>query len=102
MDIHECGGFLYIMTSKSGVLYVGSTVDLEGRVAMHKEGSYPGSFTAKYRCVRLLYFEEHETIDDARLREIQIKKWKRSKKIFLINSINPAWADLSIDLFRSE
>lgn len=88
--------FVYIMTNRSGTLYVGVTNDLERRVYEHKEKLVPG-FTARYRIDRLVFFE---TTDDVRVaieREKQIKGWGRSKKILLINRMNPSWRDLSGD-----
>jgi putative endonuclease len=92
-------GFVCIMASRSGVIYIGSTVDLEGRTYQHKHGLL-GAFTKKYRCHRLVYYEERETVFDARRREYELKKWRREKKLALINGMNPGWSDLSYDLFR--
>jgi putative endonuclease len=96
----EQSGFVHIMASISKVIYIGSTTDLERRVHEHKNGLL-GTFTKKYRCHRLVYFEELEDIEDARLRELELKKWRREKKINLINSQNPSWSDLSMKFFRS-
>jgi len=96
----EPSGFVYIMASRAKVIYIGSTTDLERRVHEHKNGLL-GKFTKKYQCHRLVYYEECEDIDDARLREIELKKWRREKKIELINTLNSAWADLGLELFRS-
>lgn len=93
-------GYVYIIASKSGVIYIGSTTDLESRVYEHKNGLL-GKFTKKYRCHRLVYYEELEDIEDARLREIEMKKWRREKKVNLINELNPSWSDLSLKLFQS-
>ncbi len=94
----ESTGYVYIMASASKVIYIGSTTDIEHRVHEHKNGLL-GTFTKKYQCHRLVYYEELEDIEDARLREIEIKKWRREKKIDLINKLNPVWADLSLTLF---
>jgi putative endonuclease len=85
---------VYIMASKSGTLYMGSTVDLEGRVLQYKTGEIPG-FTKKYGCNRIMYYEMYGTTDEARLRERQIKGYGRRKKEALIRSLNPTWFDLS-------
>jgi putative endonuclease len=85
---------VYIMSSNSGVLYIGMTSDLQGRVAQHKSGSIPG-FTATYRCRRLVFVECFDSVQDAIARERQLKGWRRSKKAKLISRENPLWADLS-------
>ena len=88
--------FVYIMASRSGVLYVGVTNDIARRVVEHKEGIVPG-FTKKYKVNRLVYFEETTDIRAAIAREKQIKRWRREKKIRLIEGVNPNWRDLSED-----
>jgi putative endonuclease len=89
-------GFVYIMTNKNNtVLYTGVTGDLMDRIRKHKLKKYPDSFSAKYNIDKLVYFEELNTIGDAIKREKQIKAGSWRKKIELINSINPEWADLS-------
>ena len=86
--------FAYILASKPhGTLYVGSTADLIRRVWEHKIKAIPG-FTAKYGVDRLVWFETHESLETALVRERQIKKWKRDWKINLIERENPRWADL--------
>ena len=87
--------FVYILASKSRVLYTGVTSDLEQRVHRHKNKSTPG-FTARYNISRLVYFEETNDVHAAIGREKQIKSWRRSKKVSLIESMNPAWVDLSV------
>ena len=84
------------MASKSGTLYVGMTNDLERRVFQHKQKLIKG-FTARYNINRLVYFELFNRPQEAIVREKQIKKWRRSKKIDLIESANPQWHDLSED-----
>ena len=86
--------YLYILTSIRGTLYVGVTNDLVRRVNEHKQGDIP-SFTSRYNVHRLVYFEEHPEITHALSREKEIKRWRRSKKIRLIESTNPRWIDLS-------
>jgi putative endonuclease len=86
--------YVYIMTNKSRTLYTGVTNDLERRVYEHKQKLIP-SFTAKYNIDRLVYFEATEDIYAAISREKQIKGWLRTKKIALIDSLNPKWEDLS-------
>lgn len=87
------GGFLYIMASRTGTLYVGVTTELIERACAHAEG-VGSAFTRRYRCNRLVYYEEFPTILDAIAREKQIKKWRREKKETLIGAMNPRWIDL--------
>ncbi|HBA39909.1 MAG TPA: endonuclease [Deltaproteobacteria bacterium] len=87
--------YVYIMTNKSRTLYTGVTNDLERRVYEHKQKLVPG-FTAKYNITRLVYFEVTQDVQAAITREKQIKGWLRSKKIALIESVNPEWKDLSM------
>ena len=90
--------YVYIMASASRVIYVGVTSDLLRRVSEHKQKQTAG-FTAKYNVTRLVYFEEGDDIEVAIAREKEIKSWRRSKKIALIQSINPTWDDLAEDWF---
>ena len=86
--------FVYILAStKGGVLYVGVTSDLPGRIWQHRIGT-AGSFTSKYHVRRLVYFEPHASAIDAITREKQIKHWRRAWKITLIEQDNPDWLDL--------
>ena len=86
--------FVYILASKPfGTLYVGSTSHLVRRVWEHKEKVVPG-FTAKYGVDRLVWYEQHETLEAGMLREKRIKRWKRGWKIELIEKDNPQWIDL--------
>lgn len=88
--------YVYIMTNKSNrVLYIGTTNNLDERVKEHKLKLFPKSFTARYNCEKLVYFEELNNSRDAILREKQMKKWKRDWKIELIEEMNPSWNDLS-------
>jgi putative endonuclease len=75
-------------------LYVGSTFDLLRRMAEHKVRVMPG-FTAKYGVDQLVWYETHDMLEGALIRERQIKKWKRDWKINLIERDNPHWIDLS-------
>ena len=75
-------GYAYIMTNfKNSVLYTGVTSDLKQRVYNHKIGKHPNSFTKKYNINKLVYFEIHNLITDAIVREKQIKAGSRAKKI---------------------
>jgi len=89
--------YVYILSSKTHRLYVGVTNGLAGRVADHKAGTDPGSFTARYKINRLVYFERFKYIGDAIRREKEIKGWLRVRKIALIVEHNPTWLDLSED-----
>lgn len=80
----------------NSVIYTGVTGDLFNRVLEHKNGK-SGSFTSKYKCAKLVYFEEFQYINEAIDREKEIKGWSRKKKEDLIHSINPLWEDLSVD-----
>ena len=91
--------FLYMMTSESGTLYTGVTNDLERRVSQHQRKAIPG-FTATYNVNRLAYFEAYGNINAAIAREKQIKRWSRKKKLALIRTLNPTFADLSSTLFH--
>ena len=88
--------YVYIMSNrKDGVLYIGVTNNIEERVKEHKLKVYPKSFTAKYNCDKLMYFEEFEDGKEAEKRERQFKRWKRVWKIELIEEMNPSWSDIS-------
>lgn len=90
--------YIYIMSNKpQGVIYIGVTDNLLERVKEHKLKIYPNSFTAKYNCDKLIYFEEWEDGFKATIREKQLKKWQREWKINLINDMNPAWMDISLN-----
>ena len=90
--------YVYIMANKpNGVIYVGCTDNIEERVKEHKLKIYLNSFTAKYNCDKLIYFEEIENGLTASNREMQLKKWKRDWKIKLIEDMNPSWSDLSMN-----
>ena len=85
---------VYILSNKrNGTLYIGVTGDLSRRIFEHKNDVI-GGFTRKYRVHLLVYAEPHETMEAAMMREKQMKKWRRSWKIALIERDNPAWEDL--------
>jgi len=86
--------YVYIMASKSRVLYVGVTGFLMSRVLRHRSGA-GGEFTRRYRVHRLVYFQSFHNIGDAITRETEIKKWRREKKVALIEERNPTWEDLA-------
>jgi putative endonuclease len=91
--------FVYLLASKSGVLYVGSTSDLLRRTYQHIHGDFPG-FTAKYQVSRLVWWESTPNPRAAVAREREIKSWRREKKIRLIEETNPGWKDLARGWFR--
>ena len=84
--------YVYIMSSKSGVLYIGSTSDLDLRVIQHKRGLFDG-FTRKYRVTRLVYFEQFAQPAEMVRRERQLKGWTRRRKLELIHTLNSAMVD---------
>jgi putative endonuclease len=77
-------------------LYVGVTTDLGGRLEEHRRGT--SLHTAQYNITKLVYIESHETAPDAIVRQKQIKKWRREKKVALIDAANPEWLDLSSEV----
>ena len=88
--------YVYIMTNHAGTLYTDMTNNLEHRVYEHKHKQVPG-FASKYNVTKLVYYEEENDANAALAREKQIKSWLRSKKIELIESLNPEWQDLGLD-----
>ena len=86
--------FVYIMCNKTRTLYTGMTNDLYRRAYEHKHELVKG-FTSRYNITMLVYYEEYWDPSQAIAREKQIKGWLRSKKIALIESINPDWQDLA-------
>jgi putative endonuclease len=92
--VRERRYYVYIMASKSRVLYVGVTGFLMARVLRHRAGA-GGAFTRKYRVHRLVYFHCFRSVGDAIARETEIKKWRREKKVALIHAENPTWEDLA-------
>jgi len=85
---------VYMIASKpNGVLYIGVTSDLEGRMAEHDQGLIAG-FTQRYGVKRLVYYEFHDGMDEAIRRERQLKEWRCAWKARLIESMNPEWANL--------
>jgi putative endonuclease len=85
---------IYMMASASGVLYLGMTNDLERRVVEHKTGM-KSRFSSQYKTVKLVYFEAFGDVRGAIARDKQIKRWRREKKVWLIEAMNPEWKDLS-------
>ena len=87
-------GYVYILSNyKRTVFYVGVTADLSDRMAYHRAG-IGSKFCAKYKIKYLVYLEEYESIQDAILREKQLKRWRREWKIELIRKKNPSMKKL--------
>ena len=92
--------FVYILASrKNGTLYVGSTDALIVRISQHRQGLTPG-FTSKYGVHDLVWYEAHQSREDAFRRERRIKEWRRAWKVRLIEKRNLAWRDLYDELVR--
>ncbi len=88
----------YLLASKrNGTLYVGVTSDPLARIDQHRRGTLPG-FTQDYGVHLLVWFEMHETMEQAILREKRIKKWNRAWKLELIEQANADWRDLAEEL----
>ncbi|RFZ90725.1 GIY-YIG nuclease family protein [Mucilaginibacter conchicola] len=91
---------VYILTNRDkNVLYIGVTNDIDVRLQQHRENvGTNNSFTSKYHCYYLVHYEHFTHIEHAIEREKEIKKWRREKKIELVNSTNPDWKFLNKDL----
>ena len=84
----------YIMANRrNGALYTGVTSNLVQRAWQHREGATPG-FAVRYGCKILVWFEAHDGMEAAIIREKQIKAGSRRKKLALIEAMNPEWEDL--------
>jgi putative endonuclease len=93
-DFQPC---VYLLASRrNGTLYVGVTSHLLARIQQHRQGAVRG-FTRDYGVKLLVWFEPHETMESAILREKRIKKWNRAWKLELIEAGNPEWRDLAAD-----
>jgi len=91
--------WVYMCASdRNGTLYIGVTGDLIRRMAEHKEKVVKG-FTKKYGVSRLVYYETHESIESAIIRETQMKKWNRLWKLRVIEEMNPEWHDLFDEIY---
>ncbi len=92
------GGFVYIMTNKyHTTLYVGVTSDLVSRVIQHREHHFPKSFTARYKCTKLVYYNSFNHIESAIAEEKRLKGGSRQQKLDLIENLNPNWDDLFLN-----
>ena len=87
--------YVYILASKrNGTLYIGMTSDLAKHMDQHKQ-KYVKGFTEGYNVCNLFYVEVFESVEDAQANEYRMKRWRRSRKLKLIESRNPNWEDLS-------
>jgi putative endonuclease len=89
--------YVYILANTFQRLYIGITTEIETRIAQHKSGFYPDSFTTRYKIDKLVYVERLARIPEAIAREKQLKNWSRIKKLRLIVAQNPTWQDLSVE-----
>jgi putative endonuclease len=89
--------YVYILSSKAGTIYIGVTGNLARRVEEHRQKLVPG-FTRRYDITKLVYYEVADNPLSAIEREKQLKGWRRSKKVTLVESVNPEWRDLAGDL----
>ncbi len=91
-------GYVYILTNKPmGTLYIGVTNDLPKRIEQHRAKAV-SSFTKRFNCFELVWFERFENIEDARAFELRVKKWNRAWKVTRIVERNPRWLDLAREL----
>jgi putative endonuclease len=93
MPKREYQFWVYILSNRSHILYIGVTNSLRKRVFEHRKQT-PNSFTARYKVTRLVYFERHQYVNNAIAREKELKHWTRAQKIALIESNNPIWEEL--------
>lgn len=80
-------------SGRNGTIYTGVTSDLQGRAYEHRSSAMPG-FTSQHGCKSLVWYERHDNIVEAIAREKELKKWRRSWKLHLIEGFNPEWDDL--------
>jgi len=93
--------YVYLLSNRSGTLYVGVTNNLFRRIFEHKHKMIEG-FTKRYNIDRLIYFEEFQDIRQAILREKQIKSWRRQKKLELVRIMNETFMDLAKNWYEEE
>lgn len=88
--------YVYILTSgRNGTLYIGHTDNLERRIAEHTTHALPHSFTSLYNVYQLVYYEKFTTREEAKARELKLKKYSRQRKLQLVESNNPTWQNLA-------
>src|SRR5438270_9805374 len=94
--------YVYMMQSRSRrALYIGMTNNLHRRVWQHKTQAIEG-FTCEYNTERLVYYETFDDVRTTIAREKQLKKWRREKKLWLIERMNPGWKDLAADWYEAQ
>lgn len=96
MPKREYQFWLYILSNRSHILYIGVTNNLRKRIYQHRKEA-PSSFTSRYKVTRLVFFERHQYINNAIAREKELKHWTRTQKIALIEKTNPTWEELMPD-----
>ena len=93
---------VYLLASdRNGTLYAGVTSDLVRRVWQHRTHAVEG-FSNQYDITRLVWFEQHESMESAIQREKRLKKWNRAWKVAMIDKVNPSWRDLWPDITGQE
>ena len=85
--------YVYTMASSARTLYISVTNNLQRRAFEHKQGSSAG-FTSRYNVTKLVYYDSTTDVRAAIAREKELKGWRRSKKVALVESVNPEWKDL--------
>lgn len=94
--------YVYFLQSASRrAIYIGVTNNLRHRVFQHKTHQYEG-FTDDYNAIRLVYWEKFGSVGKAIAREKQLKRWRREKKIWLIEKMNPQWHDLAAEWYQAQ
>jgi len=94
--------YVYMVQSASRrALYIGMTNNLHKRVWQHKTHAWEG-FSDRYNAARLVYWESFDDVRKAIDREKQLKRWRREKKIWLIERLNPDWRDLAADWYAAQ
>ncbi len=91
--------FVYILTNvNKTVLYTGVTNDLKRRIDEHENALDPKSFTSKYKCYNLIYFERFQSVEQAIEQEKRIKGWSRKKKEALVSDFNSSWTFMNKEI----
>ncbi|MGH9429108.1 MAG: GIY-YIG nuclease family protein [Terriglobia bacterium] len=92
--------YVYVLANATRLLYIGVTNDISKRIWEHKNKLFRDSYTTHWHVSRLVYFERFVLIENAIAREKQLKRWRREKKIMLIEKENRNWHDLSEDWYK--
>ncbi|MDQ7947821.1 MAG: GIY-YIG nuclease family protein [Pedobacter sp.] len=99
--MHDHTYYVYILTNTvRTVLYIGVTNNLQRRLVEHQKNSVYWSFTRKYRCFFLVYYEIYKYVNDAIAREKELKRWSRAKKVALVELENKAWRFLNEEILE--